>query len=62
MIIEHLDACAQALRAADLPCTAYQMWLDEANLVHYWFDYARPLTPLEDLRSAAILARYFRED
>lgn len=60
MIIDHLDACGQALLAAALPCTAYQMWLDEQGLVHYYFDFARPLTADEDAVMAQILDRYLR--
>ncbi len=61
-MIKHLDACAQALLAQGVPCTEYQMWVDDADLVHYWFGYGRPLTDRENARVAEIMYRYFYEE
>jgi hypothetical protein len=58
MVIEVLDACAEALQANGLPCTDYQMWVDDDELVHYYFDFGRPLTPPEDLCAAVIFCAY----
>ncbi len=59
-MLEHLDACAETLRAAGLPCTQYQMWLDDEGLVHYWFGYLCPLTELEAMRADSILDLFFK--
>lgn len=61
MVIEHLDACGQALITNGLPCSEYQMWLDDANLVHYCYNFDRPLTDEEDAAVDRIMSAYFRD-
>lgn len=57
-MIERLDACARTLTAAGVPCAGYQMWVDDADRVHYWWDTKAPLTPLEAVRVAVILEMF----
>ncbi len=61
-MIEHLDACAEALCDAGLPCTEYQMWVGDDDLVHYYFDYARHLTEPELMYQRQILDRFFKRE
>jgi hypothetical protein len=57
-VIDRLDACAETLTAAGIPCAGYQLWVDDEDFVHYWFDTKTPLTPLEAVRVQVILARF----